>query len=178
MSNQDMQSGGARSSRSSGVGERIGAAASDAFAQASDVARDAGAKARDAATETAGNVTGQVKELLDRQIGTGATIAGHFASSARLAANDLAGESPFVAGMVRSLADRVDDYAGGFKDRTVDEVFQAASDFTRRQPALVFGLAAVAGFFIFRTVKSTPTVAAPPIQPSRPGEGSGYRPAG
>jgi hypothetical protein len=178
MSNQHVQSDSARSSQTGGVGERIGTAASAALSQASDIAHDAGTKARDVASDAATNVSDQVKDLLDRQIGAGATVAGHFASSARRAADDLAGESPFVAGVVRSFADRVDDYAGGFKDRTVEELVRTASDFTRRQPALVFGLAAMAGFFIFRTMKSTPSVAAPPIQPSRPGEGSTYQRAG
>jgi ElaB/YqjD/DUF883 family membrane-anchored ribosome-binding protein len=155
--------------------DRIAAAASAAYSQASDAARDAGAKARDAASEAASNMSGQFKGLLDRQIGNGANIAGHFASSARRAADEVAEESPFVAGIVRTVADRVEDYAGEFKDRTVDELAQAASDFTRRQPALVFGLAALAGFFMFRTVKSTPSVAAPPIQPASPGEMPAYR---
>jgi hypothetical protein len=175
MSNQDFQSGGARSPSSSGVGDRIGDAASTAYSKASDAAREAGAKARDAASDATSHVTGQVKELLDRQIGSSASIAGHFASSARRAADDLAKESPFVAGMVRTFADRVDDYAGGFRDSSVEELVRTASDFTRRQPAVVFGLAALAGFFMFRTVRSTPTVTAPPIQPRGPYEGSGYR---
>jgi ElaB/YqjD/DUF883 family membrane-anchored ribosome-binding protein len=178
MNKQDVQSAGSRSSGSSGVGDRIGAAASAALSQASDVAQDAGAKARAAASDAANHVSGQVKEMLDRQIGAGASIAGHFASSARRAADDLASESPFVAGMVRTFADRVDDHARGFRDSSVEELVRAASDFTRRQPALVFGLAALAGFFMFRTVKSTPSVTAPPIQPSGPHEGSGYRRTG
>jgi hypothetical protein len=169
MSNQDTQREMPRSSETSSS-ERIAAAASAAISQASDAARDAGAKARDAASEVAGDVSGQFKGLLDRQIGTGANIAGHFASSARRAADEVAGESPFVAGVVRQVADRVESYAGEFKDRTVEELVQTASDFTRRQPAVVFGLAALAGFFIFRTVKSTPSIVAPPIQPNSSGE--------
>lgn len=31
-----------------------------------------------------------------------------------------------------------------------------ASDFTRKQPALVFGLASLAGFLAFRVLKSSP----------------------
>jgi ElaB/YqjD/DUF883 family membrane-anchored ribosome-binding protein len=172
MSNQDVRPDDPASSQSGGVGERIGAVAGAAFSQASDVARDAGAKARDVASETASDVTAQVKDLLDRQIGTSANIAGHLATSARRAADDLADESPFVAGVVRTFADRVEGYADGIKDRTVEELVRTASDFTRRQPALVFGLAALAGFVIFRTARSTPSIAAPPIQPTRPGEGS------
>jgi hypothetical protein len=34
---------------------------------------------------------------------------------------------------------------------------RAASNVTRRQPALVFGLAALAGFFVFRTLKAAPS---------------------
>jgi len=173
MSNQDVQRDGPRSSQASGVGERISNTASAAFAQASDLGRDASAKARDAVSETASNLTDQVKQLINGQIGTGANVAGQFANSARRAADDLARESPFVAGMVRTFADRVEDYADGFKDSTIEELTQSASEFTRRQPALVFGLAALAGFVMFRTLKSAPGVTAPPLQPTQ-GQGSHY----
>ena len=149
-----------------GKAQNIKGAASDAFAKVSDVARDAGSKAREAASETAFTMTEQVKELLDRQIGNGASVAGHFANSAKLAADDLDRNSPLLAGMVRSLARKVEGYADEFQDQTVDHLTRTASDFTRKQPALVFGLAALAGFFIFRTMKSAPgTTASPSIQP-------------
>ena len=73
---------------------------------------------------------------------------------------------------MRGFADRVEDYSNGVKDQTVEELVRTASDFTRRQPGLVFGLAALAGFAIFRTIKSTPSggrVDSPPIQPSSQG---------
>jgi ElaB/YqjD/DUF883 family membrane-anchored ribosome-binding protein len=185
MSNQDLQrgsptsSGGATSSQSGGMRDRIGDVASQAFSQASDVARDAGAKARQAAADTASDVGAQVKDAIDRQIGTGAHMAGQFASSVRLAADDLASQSPLLSGAVRSFADKVEEYADDVKDRTVEELVRTASDFTRRQPALVFGLAALAGFVIFRTVKSAPAaVAAPPIQPGNHDHGFNYRGAG
>lgn len=155
--------------------DKIGDAASQALSQASSVARDAGTKARQAAADTASDVAAQVKDALDRQIGTGANMAGHFASSVRLAADDLASQSPLLSGAVRSFADKVETYADGMKDQTVEELVRTASDFTRRQPALVFGLAALAGFVIFRTVKSAPSVSAPPIQPTSHGEAFNYR---
>jgi ElaB/YqjD/DUF883 family membrane-anchored ribosome-binding protein len=155
--------------------DKIGDAASQAFSQASNVARDAGAKARQAAVDTASNVSDQVKDALDRQIGSGANMAGQFASSVRLAADDLASQSPLLSGAVRGFADKVEEYADGVKDRTVEELVRAASDFTRRQPALVFGLAAVAGFLVFRTVKSAPAISAPPIQPTSQGDANNDR---
>jgi hypothetical protein len=154
--------------------QNIGGAASEAFAKVADVARDAGSKAKEAASETAFTVTEQVKELLDRQIGNGASVAGHFASSVKLAADDLDRNSPLLAGMVRSLANKVEDYADEFQDQTVEHLTRTASDFTRRQPALVFGLAALAGFFMFRTMKSAPsTTTSPSIQPNQT-VGSGH----
>jgi hypothetical protein len=143
-------------------------AASDAFSQASALAKDAGTKAKQAASDTASTVTDHVKDLLDRQIGSGADVASHVANAARLAADDLSKESPMLGGVVRNLADRVEGYAREWHDQTVDQVFRAASDFTRRQPALVFGAAALAGFFMFRAMKNAPaTTSAPPIQPDQ-----------
>jgi hypothetical protein len=48
----------------------------------------------------------------------------------------------------------LDGLANDLHDQSVDELVRSASDFTRRQPALVFGLAAVAGFVALRTVYS------------------------
>jgi ElaB/YqjD/DUF883 family membrane-anchored ribosome-binding protein len=140
-------------------------AASDAFSKASDAARDVGTKAKQAASDTAFTMTEQVKDLLDHQIGNGVAAAGHFVSSIKLAATDLDREAPVLAGFVRNFANRVEDLTGQLEGQTVDHFARSASDFTRRQPALVFGVAALAGFFIFRTLKSAPAVRAPSIQP-------------
>jgi ElaB/YqjD/DUF883 family membrane-anchored ribosome-binding protein len=144
--------------------------AKQAFASASDMARDAGEKAKQAASDTASSVTQGVKDLLNQQIGTGAELAGHFAKSVRLAADDLAHQSPMAAGLIRSFANTVDDYADGINEQTVDQLARSASDYTRRRPALVFGLAAMAGFFVFRTMKSAQSVASPSLQPKQQGE--------
>ncbi len=173
MSNQDFgrdTSANSRSdTRASDKNQNMRDAANPAFSRASDMARDAGEQAKQAASATASTVTQNVKELLDRQLGSGADVAGHFASSARLAADDLAKESPMVAGFVRSFANTVDSYAEGLQEQSVDQLARTASDFTRREPALVFGLAAVAGFFAFRTMKSAQSVESPPIQPRAEG---------
>jgi ElaB/YqjD/DUF883 family membrane-anchored ribosome-binding protein len=169
MSSADFQAEGsaahAGNTNANSMGERVG----DAYSQASTLARDASEKVKQTASETASTVTDQVKELLDRQIGTGATMAGQFASSARLAANDLDQQAPMLAGLVRNFANKVESYSGDLQHQTVDQLARAASDFTRRQPTLVFGLAALAGFLMFRTAKSTNAVSSPPLQPTHPG---------
>jgi hypothetical protein len=54
---------------------------------------------------------------------------------------------------MRTMADKVDTYADGLKTKSVEDLVRSASDFTRRQPAVVFGFAAMAGFLVFRMLK-------------------------
>lgn len=168
MSNQDFGREAATARAPDSKAKIIKDAATEAITRASNVAREAGSKAKEAASDTASTMTEHVKELIDKQIGSGATMAGHFANSIKLAADDLGKQSPALAGFVHQFADKVEDYAEDMQDRTVEQLVRTASDYTRRQPALVFGLAAVAGFFLFRTVRSaSDQTSAPPIQPAQ-----------
>lgn len=148
--------------------KKMGDAASEAFSKASDTARDAGEKAKQAAADAASTMSDHVMGLLNDQLGVGAQSATRFASSMMLAADDLEPENRMLAGLVRGFAHNVDHYADRLEDQTVQELAQSASNFTRRQPALMFGLAALAGFFAFRTFKSAnaKSVSSPPIQPT------------
>jgi hypothetical protein len=141
-------------------------AASASFSKASDTARDAGEKAKRAAADAAATMTDSLVGLLNEQLGVGADSAGRFASSMRLAADDLERESPMLASLVRGVARNVDNYANSLEDQTIQQLAQKASDFTRRQPAMVFGAAAIAGFFAFRLFKNAQSISSPPIQPT------------
>jgi hypothetical protein len=157
-----------------GRNEKMRDAAGETFSRASDTARDAGAKAKRAAEGAASSLTDSVRGLLNQQLGAGADAAGRFASSMRLAAHDMERESPMLADLVRGLAHNVDAYADSLENQTVEQLSKAASDFTRRQPALVFGLAAVAGFLAFRTFKNAQSVPSPSIQPDPSPAGKGH----
>ena len=102
----------------------------------------------------AGRVKRQVAEVLDRQVASGADMISKVASSTRHAADELEQEVPQLAGKIRSVADTVDGYADGMKGQSVEDVVRSASDFARRQPAIVFGFAALAGFMMFRTMQA------------------------
>jgi hypothetical protein len=169
MSNQDF----ARHSSPAeghGIGGRTAKAAKEALSSATALASDAADKVKQTASDTAATVTGEVKQLLDRQVGGGAATVGHVARSLNRAAEELDGDAPQIAGLVRTFAKQVDGYANDLRGQSADNLLQGASDFTRRQPALVFGLAALAGFFVLRTLKSTPSesssVPSPSIQPT------------
>ena len=79
----------------------------------------------------------------------------NIAHSAKRAADELETDAPHIAGLVRGMADRVEAYSRNLENQSVTDIYQGASDYTRRQPAIVFGLAALAGFFALRTLKSS-----------------------
>jgi ElaB/YqjD/DUF883 family membrane-anchored ribosome-binding protein len=150
------------------VGAQTPKQSSDTLSQVSDAARSAASTAKKTASEAASTITDQVKELLDSQLASGAEMVGHLGNSAQRAADDLDQNAPQLAGLVRGVADRIEGYAYDMRDQSVDQLVRSASNFTRRQPALVFGLAALAGFFAFRTIRSTPLSTQPVISPRIP----------
>jgi ElaB/YqjD/DUF883 family membrane-anchored ribosome-binding protein len=162
--------------KSNNMTGKLGDAANEAFAAASSAAQQATEGAKQTATYAANMVSGQIKELLDRQVVSGADMIGHVASSVQLAADDLDQTVPQVGKLVRGLADRIEIVADDIRDKTAEELVKDVSDFTRRQPALTFGLAALAGFVLYRALKSsTPSLtASPSIQPENEGQ-SGRR---
>jgi hypothetical protein len=166
MNNQNFEDAESPASGERTKSNKIRDAAGEAFSKASDTARDAGEKAKRAAADAASSMN--VMGLLNDQLGVGAQSGNRFASSMRVAADDLDHENPMLADLVRGFAHNVDHYADRLEDQTVEQLAKSASDLTRRQPALMFGLAALAGFFVFRTFKSASAspVASPPIQPT------------
>lgn len=146
--------------------KKMGDAAGETFARASDMARDAAEKAKRAAADTAATMSDHLMGILNEQLGAGATSASQFASSMRVAADDLERDNPKLADLVRGISHNVDEFADRFGDKTVEDLARDAGDLTRRQPALVFGLAAIAGFFAFRTFKTARSISSPPIQPT------------
>ena len=100
-------------------------------------------------------ITSQVQGVLDDQVVRGAKMVSNVAQSTKVAADELETNAPQIAGLVRGVADRLEDYSRNLENQSVTELYMAATDFTRRQPALVFGMAALAGFFALRTLKSS-----------------------
>jgi ElaB/YqjD/DUF883 family membrane-anchored ribosome-binding protein len=128
------------------------AKASEAVSKVADVAQETGRQAK----EVASDAQQKAKSLLNMQVNAGAELAGHVAQSARCAAADLDRNAPQLAELVRGAAERVENFSRDMRHQTVEDLVRTASDFTRRQPALVFGLASLAGFLALRVLKSNP----------------------
>jgi ElaB/YqjD/DUF883 family membrane-anchored ribosome-binding protein len=110
---------------------------------------------------TSSTITSQVQGVLDEQVVKGARMVTNVAKAASRAADELETDTPQLAGVVRGMADRLEVYSRNLEDQSVTDIYQAASDFTRRQPAVVFGVAALAGFVALRTLRSSSTGSAP-----------------
>jgi|SRR4051794_8662402 hypothetical protein len=142
--------GGGQTGALDEVRERAGQAASK-FAE---VAQQAGEQAKQAASSFAAEANQKAKGLLNQQIETGANLVNQVAGAARQAAHSLEPTAPQVAELVRGAANRVEGFSRDLRGQSVDDLLRTASDFTRRQPAVVFGLASLAGFLAFRVLKS------------------------
>ena len=110
---------------------------------------------RQRASQSASTITSQVQGLLNQQVVKGAKTVSNIASSAKRAADELETDAPQLAGLVRGMADRLQDYSRDLEDQSVTDIYRAASEFTRQRPAIVFGLGALAGFLALRTFKSS-----------------------
>lgn len=140
------------------------------FADASDAVREAGAKIADTMSEAKAAVTDHFKDMLDQQISNHIRAVGQIAGSVKRAATDIEEKSPLASSLARSLSGKIEQFAETYEDETVEQLIWSASNFTRRQPALVFGIAAFAGFLVFRSIKNAPTSQpTPSIQPTNNG---------
>jgi hypothetical protein len=152
---------------------------SDAVSKVAEAAQQAGGSAKDAAMSLASDANKKATGLLNQQFSTGADFAGHIAESVKCAADNLESKSPQLAGFVRMAAETVEEFSKDIRGQTVQQLVRTASDYTRKQPALVFGLASLAGFALFRVLKSsTPAETMGASAASSPNAGGGRYSAG
>jgi hypothetical protein len=127
--------------------------ANEAARKAGQTAQQAQTQAREAMSNLSSHAAGTVKELLNNQVSTGADFVSDLAHSIHCAADDLNHTAPQVGEFAHEAARRVDAFATRIREKPADELFADASDFARRQPAIVFGAAAVLGFAMFRVLR-------------------------
>jgi hypothetical protein len=164
-----------RADAPNGGGRDIRGQAGDAVSKLADVAQAAGQQAKATATSLASEANEKAKGVMNQQVAAGADWVGHIAEATKAAADSLKQNAPQSSGLVRDAATRVEKLSKNLKDQSVEELYQSASDFTRRQPAVVFGSAALFGFFIFRLLKTEPTRGSETGVDGRKHTGDSYR---
>jgi ElaB/YqjD/DUF883 family membrane-anchored ribosome-binding protein len=93
---------------------------------------------------------------MGEKVGAGASYVSHVSAAARAAADSLDSSAPQLAALVRSGGDRLQEFSRDMEGQSIDDLVRRTSDFARQRPAAVFGMAAAAGFLLFRLFKATP----------------------
>lgn len=121
---------------------------------------------RRTASEAASGVGDHLRQIMDQQVETGASMVGSLANSLHSAAGELEQQNPQVGKFARIAADGLDRVAEQLKGQNTEDLLRTAREFTQRQPALVFGAAALAGFFALRLFKTATTASSSSISSS------------
>jgi ElaB/YqjD/DUF883 family membrane-anchored ribosome-binding protein len=123
-----------------------------------DSAQQTAQQAAEGLTKTASSLASdtrdRMKALLSEKVASGAEFVGQVAGSTRRTADDLERNSPQISGLLRDASARMDEFSRTLHAKSVDELVETASRYARRQPAMLFGAAAVAGFALFRLLKA------------------------
>jgi ElaB/YqjD/DUF883 family membrane-anchored ribosome-binding protein len=149
-------SSSAAGASAAGTAAEMRAKAGEAVSKLADAAQQAGSQARQTASSLAADANQKAKGFLNQRMAGGADLAAHVADSAKCAADNLGDKAPQLAELVRGAADKVEVFSQEIRGKSVDELLRSASDYTRRRPAVVFGLASLAGFLLFRVIKANP----------------------
>jgi ElaB/YqjD/DUF883 family membrane-anchored ribosome-binding protein len=121
---------------------------------AQQTAQQAAEGLKQTASSLASDTRDRMKGLLGEKVASGAELVGQVATSARRAADDLERNSPQISGFLRDASARMEQLSRTLNAKSVDELVETASSYARRQPAVLFGAAAVAGFALFRLFKT------------------------
>jgi hypothetical protein len=147
---------GARPSGPDTGSSDIRSKAGDAVTMVANVAQAAGMQAKATATSLASEANDKAKGVMTGQVAAGAAWVGHLAEATKAAADNLRPNAPQFSGLVRDAASTIEGFSKNLQNQSLEDLYRSASEFTRRQPAVVFGSAALFGFFISRLLKMEP----------------------
>jgi hypothetical protein len=120
-------------------------------------ASQAGNKAKQKLDETAERISEQARSFSDQQRSIGAEQIVGIADAVHIAAQELEARMPKTAQMVHSTADQLTSAAAALRQRSVNQLLSDIGDFARREPAIFFGGAVLAGFTISRFLRASAT---------------------
>jgi ElaB/YqjD/DUF883 family membrane-anchored ribosome-binding protein len=136
----------------------------ETVAKVGDLAADAADEAKRSAAALASEANRKVRTFLEQQMDHGADLLDRVAVAARVAADELEGDAPPLATMIRDASERMEWFSGDIRDQSFDDVARRSANFARQRPAVIFGAAAACGFLLFRLFKA----GAPPASQAEP----------
>lgn len=145
----------------------------DFVTAATDALRSTANAAAAQTSDVFANVSDEVSHAIDKEKQRGAESVLGIARAITTAAEELDQQSPALAGHLKTAARSIESLSKGIKDRNLRELTDEAGNLARRQPAVFFAGAVLAGFTLARFLKSTPPRQAPPESPLSGGTAGG-----
>ena len=130
-------------------------AAASLSANAKDALQTATRAVKEQATQFAGDIGHELSQTAEGQKVRGANAIQGFARAIGSAADELEGQSPRIAQVVRDAAQKVDGLSSNVRSRNVNELVISTTELARAQPILFIGGAIAAGFVLSRFLKSS-----------------------
>src|SRR5579864_2122303 len=118
--------GSMSSDRQSNSDQEMGLSAKtgDAVSKLAEAVQQVGSQAKETATSLASEAGETAKGLLHHQVEAGADFVGDIAQSVRVAADSLNQNAPQLAGLVRGIAQQVDEFSETVRGQTVEGLFE------------------------------------------------------
>lgn len=106
--------------------------------------------AKASASDLASNAAETFKSAVEDQKTAGAGAIGDVARAAKDAADNFQDRAPELANAVRTVAGRVEGISNDIRDRSVNELMSAVTEFAAQKPMAFFGCGILAGLVISR----------------------------
>ena len=123
-------------------------------AKATEAISDLGGAAKQAADTLVSAATEKLKDIANQQVAAGADLVGHVGKSVRVAGEHLNPQAPYLARFAFSAAQTIEHSADQLRDQSIEDLARSTADFARQRPEIVFGVAAVSGFLLFRLLNA------------------------
>jgi hypothetical protein len=119
-------------------------------AKTTDTISDLGGAAKQVADTLVSAATDKLKDIANQQVVAGADLVGHVGESVRVAGEHLNPQAPYLARFAFSAAQTIEESADQLRGQSIDGLARRTAEFARQRPEIVFGVAAVSGFLLFR----------------------------
>ena len=119
-----------------------------------DTMSDLGDAAKKAADTLVTATTEKLKDIANQQVAAGADLVGHVGKSVRIAGEHLNQQAPYLARFAFSTAQTIEHSADQLRGQSIEDLARSTADFARQRPEIVFGVAAVSGFLLFRLLNA------------------------
>jgi len=130
-------------------------AVGDAAEEVKKSADDMMAAAKETVQELAEPLKDKALEVAKEQKDVGADHLRMLARAMESASQAVQSDVPQLANYIKNLSGKIDKVSSDIREQELDQLGQTASDFAKRNPALVFGGAMLAGIALTRFLKSS-----------------------